>query len=142
MLIFEIYISNLAHGTKLSTDVLDVDKTSDGGIHVGSVAQANMRASGSNSKVFNVTIDIEKARRCRDDGGGWAAKIRSAKSARYDSIVYLNRYEGLTTDVIDRLSVSGDLGRLDRISDSQFKKLVPEAEDSYIIFYNDQIRVK
>ncbi|AWE88943.1 hypothetical protein CSC28_7041 (plasmid) [Pseudomonas paraeruginosa] len=59
-----------------------------------------------------------------------------------DAIVYLNRYEGLTTEVIERLSASGDLSRLDDMTDAQFRKVVPEARDSYIVFRQDQLWIE
>lgn len=69
----------------------------------------------------------------------WKARIAAAKKAGADAIVYLNRYEGMTTDIIERLQHAGDLHRLDGLSDSAFLRLVPEAQDSYIVWDLDQI---
>lgn len=142
MRIYEILIHDLVHGTNTDFDNLDVSKTSDGGIHFGSIQQAKMRAAGKNSKIIYADIDIKNPKRYKDDGSGWKNKIQRAKRAKHDSIVYLNRYEGLTTERIEHLSDMGKLDTLDSLSDSQFKKLVPEAEDSYIVFYNEQIKLK
>lgn len=77
--------------------------------------------------------------RSKDLGGNWKAKIRQAKAAGKDGIVYLNRYEGMSSELIDRLQQNGLLDKLDGMSDAQFRKAVPEAQDSYIVFRADQV---
>lgn len=131
----------MVHGTNTSFDTLDVAKTSDGGIHFGSIQQARMRSSGKNAKIIYAYINIEKPKRYKDTGGEWKNKITNAKRAGYDGIVYLNRYEGMSTERIEHLSDIGKLDTLDLLSDVAFKKLVPEAEDSYIVFDNSQIKI-
>ncbi|CUJ69257.1 Uncharacterised protein [Achromobacter sp. 2789STDY5608633] len=79
--------------------------------------------------------------RSKDQGGNWKDKIQRAKAAGKDGIVYLNRYEGMTTAIIDRLSKSGHLNGLDDLSDAAFKRLVPEAQDSYIVFSVEQLDI-
>lgn len=142
MFIYEFLIHNLVHGTNADFDDLDVSKSSDGGIHFGTEDQAKMRSAGKNSRLLRASIDIQKPKRYKDDGGNWKKKIAAAKRAGYDSIVYLNRYEGLTTERIEHLSEIGKLDKLDNLSYTAFKKLVPEAEDSYIVFSNEQIKAK
>jgi len=131
---------SVSHGTNTDFDQLDVAKTSDGGIHFGSNQQAALRSTGKNSRIIDTQIDVRKPKRCKDDGSGWKNKIKSAKRSGYDSIVYLNRYENMTTERVEQLSQSGKLDTLDSLSDAAFKKLVPEAQDSYIVFDNDQIK--
>jgi hypothetical protein len=130
----------LFHRTTEQFEQLDPARTRDGGIHFGHSGQALMRA-GKNSHVFRVALKASKVRRCKDTGGNWKARIAAAKKAGADAIVYLNRYEGMTTDIIERLQQSGDLHRLDGLSDTAFLRLVPEAQDSYIVWDLDQIHL-
>jgi len=131
----------LAHRTNELFDALDPSKTTDGGLHFGTLEQASMRA-GKKSRLILAYLRAPKLRRSKDRGGNWKSIIDNAKRAGMDGIVYLNRYEGMTTEIIERLQASGDLQRLDGISDAQFKKLVPEAQDSYIVFSADQVLVQ
>lgn len=131
----------LAHLTKEQFDFLDPAKTVDGGLHFGTLGQASMRA-GNNSRLILAYLQASRLRRCKDTGGNWKALIASAKRAGMDGIVYLNRYEGVTTEIIERLQASGDLQRLDSMTDAQFRKAVPEAEDSYIVFSAHQVLVQ
>lgn len=128
------------HGTNADIQEFDRSKTVDGGFHFGTSAQANMRASGQGKNLMPVFLSAEKLQRSKDLGGNWKSKIKSAKSAGKDGIVYLNRYEGLSSEVITRLSDAGLLSKLDRMSDAEFKRAVPEAQDSYIVFEPDQIK--
>jgi len=50
-----------------------------------------------------------------------------------EAIVYLNRYEGVSANTIARLAASGRLAGLDRLPDRAFLRLVPEAEDSFVL---------
>ena len=131
----------LEHRTNGEFDTLDPSKTVDGGLHFGTSAQASMRA-GKGSRVIRAYLKAKNIRRSKDRGGNWKSIIASAKRAGMDAIVYLNRYEGLTTEVIERLSASGDLSRLDDMTDAQFRKVVPEARDSYIVFSQDQLWIQ
>lgn len=65
--------------------------------------------------------------------GGWACSSRCPVRG-YDSIAYLNRYEGMTTERIEALSASGMLARLNQLTDAGFRRLVPDAADSFIVF--------
>lgn len=80
-------------------------------------------------------------KRIRDRGELSRKKVQRLKRAGYDGAVYLNRYEGITTEMIDRLAGLGDLSKLDSCSDAVFRKLVPEADDSYAIFDPEYCRV-
>jgi len=130
----------LAHRTQEQFDFLDPAKTVDGGLHFGTLEQATMRA-GKQSRLIRAYLLASRLRRCKDTGGNWKALIASAKRAGMDGIVYLNRYEGITTEVIARLSASGELQRLDAMTDAQFRKAVPEAVDSFIVFTAEQVLV-
>lgn len=124
----------LYHGTKIDFDQFDPAKTVDGGFHFGTIEQARMRASGGEKILVGAYISAENLQRSKDTGGNWQAKIKAAKSAGKDGIVYLNRYEGLSASVVNELSSKGLLDKLDSMSDAQFRRAVPTATDSYIVF--------
>lgn len=128
------------HGTKGDIEAFDKTKTADGGFHFGTAAQANMRVSGEGKNLIPVYLSANNLQRSKDMGGNWKAKIKAAKSAGKEGVVYLNRYEGMTSEVIARLADEGLLDKLDRMSDADFRRAVPEAEDSYIVFEPDQIK--
>jgi hypothetical protein len=108
--------------------------------------------------MLKARLNIQKIKRVKDRGstGLWRRTIDAAKNAGYDGIVYLNRHEGIPmgkNDVCNRVERAGYSsevvnkclrsiyrpGWLNTISDEEFKHLYPEAEDSYIVFYPDQI---
>jgi hypothetical protein len=128
------------HGTSGAHDQLDPARTTDGGLHFGTAGQADMRPGPQGKRLFPAYLRIENPRRSRDSGGKWRKRIQQARAAGHDGIVYLNRYEGLTSEVIERLAMGGLLGKLDAMSDAQFRRAVPEARDSYIVFASDQVR--
>lgn len=128
----------LYHGTREAFDALDPARTVDGGLHFGSQAQARMRA-GSKGRLIEAHLEVRSARRSRDTGGQWRARIASAKAAGHDAIIYLNRYEGLLLERV--LQAQADGVDLDRLTDAQFRKRVPEATDSWIVFSPEQVRV-
>jgi hypothetical protein len=136
------------HGTTATFDRFD-DRQVVAGFHFGSAAQANMRVAGQEGRrIMPVFLSIQKPRRSKDAGGKWASKIKSAKLSGYDGIVYLNRYEGIPAQAFQRAAEQlakknggmADYSRLDRLSDDDFRKLVPEAADSFIAFYSTQIK--
>lgn len=126
----------LFHGTKAIFTDFDPTKTRDGGIHFGTQAQAQMRA-GKSAQLLAVYLRVTKPRRSRDMGGNWQAKIKSARAAGHDGIVYLNRYEGIPREAFERLQALGL--DPDKLSDAAFRKLVPEASDSWIVWQPEQI---
>jgi len=128
----------LFHRTQEQFEQLDPSRTKDGGIHFGEAEQALMRA-GKSSHVYRAALRGSKVRRCKDTGGDWQSRIIAAKKARVDVIVYLNRYEGMSTEIIERLQRTGDLHRLDDLTDTAFRRLVPEARDSYIVWDMSQV---
>lgn len=133
----------LFHLTAIAFEELDPSKTSDGGLHFGPLDQGMMRTAGAGAARRSIAARIKMSNPARivDQGGNWKDKIRRAKAAGKDGIVYLNRYEGMTTAIIERLSKSGHLNGLDNLSDAAFKRLVPEAQDSYIVFSAEQLEL-
>ncbi len=127
----------LYNGTAACFDKLAPGR--DGGIHLGTREQALMRAGGRSARLFEVTIRPRKIRRSRDTGGNWASIIRSARSAGCDAVVYLNRYEGIPLEAIERAKAAG-AEDLDRLSDGRFRKILPESCDSWIVFSPEDIQ--
>jgi len=110
----------------------------DRALHLGTRAQAEMR---NGAFLHEVEIEVKRVRRSRDPGGDWSGRVRAARSAGAEAIVYLNRYEGITFEVITRLAAAGRLGDLDKMTDKAFRQLVPEAQDSLILLEPDRARV-
>lgn len=130
-------VLRLWHGSAVEIERFDVSATRDRGCHFGTREQAAMR----NPAVLHaVEIEVDRVRRCRDRGD-FASVIRSARAAGFDGLVYLNRYEGMTTERITALSDAGQLAGLDSLTDAQFRRLVPEARDSFIALDPERIRI-
>lgn len=126
------------HGTRETFSRLDLSKTVDGGLHFGSQEQARMRA-GKHGRLIAAHVEITSAQRSRDLGGGWKRRIQQAKAAGHDAIVYLNRYEGLSIERVMQAQREGV--ELDTLTDAQFRRYVPEAQDSWIVFSLDQVKL-
>lgn len=110
----------------------------DRALHLGTRAQAEMR---NRSYLHETEVEVTRVRRSWDPGGDWSGRIRAARATGLDAIVYLNRYEGVSTQTIQRLAAAGRLSGLDRISDREFRRLVPEAADSWIILDPARARI-
>lgn len=118
------------------------------GFHFGSVQQADMRVAGVGKNILPLYLSIQNPGRSTDSGGKWVGKIKAAKRAGHDGIVYLNRYEGIPREAFERAiqeiaakrGGNPDYVRLDSLSDSEFKKVIPEATESYIAFHPEQIK--
>lgn len=126
------------HATTADYDAIDLSQTVDGGFHLGTEAQARMRG-GRQARMLTIEANFQSVHRSRDQGGNWAARVRRARSAGHDAIVYLNRYEGLSLDRV--LEADRDGVDLDRLSDTAFRKRVPEAQDSYIALFEQDLRI-
>lgn len=126
------------HGSRKPIDAFDFSKSVDGGIHFGTRPQAEMRGAKGGS-LIEADVDIKNPMRSRDTGGNWKDKIRNAKSKGHDGIVYLNRYEGMSLEDIQRAQEAGI--DLDRLTDAQFRKFFPNAKDSFIAFTPEQIKI-
>lgn len=104
----------------------------DGGIHMGTLEQAAMR---NPAFLHEIRLDTGRVRRSKDAGGEWAGKIRAARGARFTSLVYLNRFEGIAAGDLDA-SV-----RLADAPDGEFRRGVPSARDSVIALYEEDPHV-
>ena len=125
------------HSTNIGVHFEEIQLGKDGGIHFGSYAQAKARNMGN---IYEAQIDPKKVRRCKDPGHGWEKKIKDAKNRGFDAIIYLNRYEGLDRDtIIQRVQEGWTMDKCEPLSDKKFKKLFPEARDSYIVFEGPDI---
>lgn len=130
------------HGTKNDFNVFEEMPGSDGGFHFGTKEQASMRVGKGELKA--VFLNIRNLERVSDlryttpATSNWKANIKKAKRNDFDGIVYLNRSEGLSYDTIDYANEKGI--NLDAISEQKFKKIAPEAQDSYIVFNPNQIK--
>jgi len=104
------------------------------GIHLGTLAQARMRAGAGT--VLRVRVRASQASRAvarvRDRDGAWRNLLRRHCRRKTSILVYLNRHEGITLERAEQLGALG-LGRVAALSDRQFRKLAPEAEDSWIV---------
>jgi len=101
---------------------------SEGGVHFGTLPQAEMRGGRGNARRF--WLKMESTARLRDRG-----QFKAIPRGR-DSAIYLNRYEGISVETVE--SIPGAV--LDRLTDAQFKKRVPEAADSQLVKYAWQIK--
>lgn len=120
----------LWHGSTRALDRFDARSGPDGALHLGTRAQAEMR---NRAFLHEVEVEVRRLRRSRDPGGDWSGRVRAARAAGFDAILYLNRFEGLGVEVIGRLAAAGRLSGLDEMPDAAFRRLVPEAEDSLIL---------
>jgi len=114
--------------------------------HFGTAEQANMRTAGSNARVIPVyPKEGLKYAKQRDTGDWSQGKLSRLKSQGYDGVRYLNRYEGIPLEAFDRArkeigQTGSDQDKLDKLSDAQFKRLIPEAKESVIIFDPKNVR--
>lgn len=124
----------LYHGSKEKFTVFDKSKSKDTGFHFGTEKQAKMR---NNKYVIPVFLNSKQLKKVKDSGDKWQEKISKAKSQDFDGIIYLNRFEGITTHEFILLKDKGidiSIGGLDAMSDSEFKKNLPSSEYSYGIY--------
>lgn len=129
----------LYHGTHHAGG-LDPEVTVDGGLHFGTYDQARMRVTGKGERfLVPAYLIVENPVMARDEGGHWRDKIRRARAAGHDAIVYLNRWESVTSERITSLQHSGMIHKLDGLSDQEFLRVVPEARHSVIVFERDQV---
>lgn len=127
-------MNDLWHGSELPHRKLVAGY--DGGIHLGTRNQAEMRNSAF---LHRVSFCGESLRRTRDRGLDWRARIARARSDGVDGLVYLNRYEGTTNEEVFALSNHDDP---DKLSDKDFRKLVPSSQDSLIALHEQDVSVR
>jgi hypothetical protein len=140
------------HGTVHDFDVLDPAMCG-GGIHFGSLMQANNRLFGSDldnpprrsgARLIPAFIRAARPKRMKEQDSWSESQLVSAADRGFDSIVYLNRREGLPFSRFCELRDNGWMTgfgwpKIQKLSDTAFLELVPEAQDSYIVFEADQI---
>ena len=118
------------------------------GIHLGSLQQANMRRHPS---AFILKVRINGSRlsrspvRVKERAQNWSSITKRHAQSGISALVYLNRWEGLTNNLWERvdqaLARKGGWDAFDRMSDAAVRKLVPELEDSWIILDPDLVEV-
>lgn len=129
------------HGSPAAISAFDTAHSVEGaGIHLGTLSQALMRTVRSRGHIHPVFVSAQKVVRRRDKGSWDKAYLAKAARSGVDAIIYLNRYEGMTSERIEDLHERGLLGRLDALPDPQFRRLVPEAQDSIIVLSPDAIK--
>jgi len=123
------------HGSSIDIEQFDADKVS-GGFHFGTYNQAISKGS----KIIPVRLKVKNFLRSidRDSASSWRKEIEWAKSMACDGIVYLNRFEGLP--LLSWWDHAQE--KLMKLSDAEFKRLMPLAEDSYIVFSASQIIIE
>lgn len=128
---------NYYHSSKENIKIFEKNKTVDGGFHFGTLNQA--KARNNKGYIVEVELDIRKYSRSKDTGGNWKTKIDSAKKRGCNAIIYLNRYEGISTNnLLEVLNKGIDI---DKLSDKDFKKYFPESEDSILMFNSEDIKI-
>ena len=116
------------HGRRGAWDFTVFDAKTQGGIHFGTLAQAEARGKKGNARRF--FLKMESTVRCRDRGG--FKRIPSGS----DSVIYLNRWEGLSLATVKKFSAE----ELETMSDERFRASVPEAADSCIVKLPNQAK--
>lgn len=121
------------HGGKAPLDLATIDWAHPlhGGLHIGTQAQARMRGRVLTALRIDGPLRL---RTSRDEGGNWARRAKAARSAGYDAIQYLNRYEGIDLP-------TGNLDELDRLTDAAFRRRVPQADTTLIILRAACVRI-
>jgi len=128
----------LWHGSSRPLEKFRGDALS-GIVHLGSLEQAAMRSGGMHLHLVEVRLD--KVKRVRDSGSYRTSAIGKARRAGYDGLVYLNRYEGIPAAHLEAALREKSSLDLDRMCDAGFRKLFPEAKDSYISFDPHSCRI-
>lgn len=111
----------LTYGAKDKPDVL----------HLGSIEQAAMRCGHGYFHLLEVRP--EKMRRIKDKGADKHATITRARRAGLDMLVYVNRYEGISTKSLEAALDQYTNDQIDAFTDTKFRRVFPEACDSYIL---------
>jgi len=100
-------------------------------LHLGSIEQAAMRCGHGYFHLMEVQPD--KMRRIKDKGSDKRATITRARRSGMDALVYLNRYEGITTESLEAALERYTNDQIDSFTDAKFRRVFPEARDSYIL---------
>jgi hypothetical protein len=111
--------------------------------HFGSADQANMRAVGEGARVLPVHVKDGNYATVKDTGDWSEKKLKALQRKGYTGVRYLNRYEGIPLESLERAAAKvGGMDKLDALPDSKFKQLVPEAQESLIVFDPKHIKSK
>jgi hypothetical protein len=91
-----------------------------------------MRAAGGTVLKLRLRASaVSRIPRVRDQDGYWKTFLRRRARQGDRILTYLNRHEGIPADRVMK-TLDRDLGCA-RMTDTAFRKLVPEAEDSWIV---------
>ena len=115
------------HGTRKGWGFSDFE-VGKGGDHFGSLAQAEARGGRGNARKF--FLKMEHTARIKDKGS--LSKFPEGS----DSVVYLNRFEGVSLESARKYS--GE--QFDAMTDREFRTAVPEAEMSFAVKSAAQIK--
>ena len=125
----------LYHGTGPGFTDFEASKM----LHLGTVEQAMMRQRGV---VVGCLVGRLALLRKKDRGGDWKRQVTEIRSKGLDGVVYLNRYEGIPRGRFAELEKRGYTHeQLNKLPDSKFKALVPEAQDSYLLLDKKRVIV-
>lgn len=126
---------------KTKTDFTTFTDEKGDGLHFGSAAQASARGVGGGARTMPVYLKAERLKRMKDQAWGWKAALKAARRSGFDGVVYLNRFEGISRE---RFQEAFDKGitqdQMNEMPDSRFRKLFPEASDSFIVFTSTQVK--
>lgn len=103
-------------------------------IHLGTAAQANMRAAGHGANVIPMEVRVphHKLKRMRDTGSWDEKKLKALQRKGYQGVIYLNRFEGIPYEEFEAARTR--VRDIDKLPDSRFKQIMPSAEESIIVF--------
>lgn len=113
--------------------------------YISRIAREAIESGNLDFKFFQVFLNLRNPVRMMDtpfwefdylrEELGFPNSIEEVIEYGIDGIIYLNRFEINTPNIIEELEEEG------RISDAEFKKYVPEAEDSWIVFEPKNIKL-
>lgn len=120
------------HGGRARLEAIDWKHPLQGGLHLGTLAQAQDR--GKVLTAFRL-YPGQRLRRVVDRADGWVAKARDARSRGFDALLYLNRHEGLPPreDLMDHLAYRD-------MPDSMFARREPHAAFSLLVLRTGVVR--
>ncbi|AXK44019.1 hypothetical protein [Erythrobacter aureus] len=99
--------------------------------HFGSRAQAEMRCPPG-GHLLEVELLVADPKTMKDTGGWDERQLKRLQKQGWDGVRYLNRYEGIPQSAFERARAK--YANIDRLSDANFQKALPEASESWIVF--------
>lgn len=104
-------------------------------LHVGTQAKASMRGG---KYLYRIEFaDDRKIPRLRDNGS-WHSKDLKRHARKAGLIIYLNRHEGIPLEEFNQ--AQADKQKIDEMTDARFVKVIPSAQDSWIILDPDCVK--